>query len=145
MPGLQFRVWYAGRVRGIHPRAWLLSILSAVLQVLIFPLPGLSSLCWLAFVPLFVALLRARPSESLQLDIEGTRLLPARTWQGFLLGDVCGIIWYCGTCYWIFDTMRKDSGVNIAMSAFLLLLFSMTAGVGDGPFAACFAKIPHSR
>jgi len=132
-------------VRGIHHRAWLLSFLSAVLQVLIFPLPGLSSLCWLALVPLFVALLRARPSESLQLDIEGTRLLPARTWQGFLLGYVCGIIWYCGTCYWIFDTMRKYGGVNVAMSAFLLLLFSMTAGLGQGLFGACFAKITNSR
>jgi len=132
-------------VGGIHHRAWLLSLLSAVLQVLIFPLPGLSSLCWLALTPLFAALLRARPSESLQLDIEGTRLLPARSWQGFLLGYVCGIIWYCGTCYWIFDTMRRYGGVNVAMSAFLLLLFGMTAGLGHGLFGACFARITNSR
>ena len=143
--GQSFRVWYAGRVRGIHHRAWLLSLLSAVLQVLIFPLPGLSFLCWLALAPLLVALLRARPSESLQLDIEGTRLLPARTWQGFLLGYVCGIIWHCVTCYWIYDTMRRYGGVNIAMSAFLLLLFGMTAGLGHGLFGACVARVANSR
>jgi apolipoprotein N-acyltransferase len=115
------------------------------LQVLIFPLPGLSFLCWLALAPLLVALLRARPSESLQLDIEGTRLLPARTWQGFLLGYVCGIIWHCVTCYWIYDTMRRYGGVNIAMSAFLLLLFGMTAGLGHGLFGACVARVANSR
>jgi apolipoprotein N-acyltransferase len=123
----------------------LLSLLSAVLQVLIFPLPGLSWLCWLALTPLLAALLRARPSDSLQLDIEGTRLLPARTWQGFLLGYVCGIVWYCGTCYWIFDTMRRYGRVNVAMSAFLLLLFGMTAGLGHGLFGACFARVANSR
>ncbi len=132
-------------MRGIHPRAWLLCLLSAILQILIFPLPGLSFLCWLALVPLLVALLRARPSESLQLDIEGTRLLPARTWQGFLLGYVCGIIWYCVTCYWIYDTMRRYGGVNVALSAFLLLLFGMTAGLGHGLFGACFAKVVNSK
>lgn len=131
-------------MRGIHPQAWLLSLLSAVLQVLIFPLPGLSFLCWFALTPLFVGFLRARSSESLQLDIEGTRLLPARTWQGFLLGYGCGILWYCGTCYWIFDTMRRYGGLNVAMAAFLLLLFGMTAALGHGLFGACFAKIAGS-
>ena len=132
------------RVRGIHHRAWLLCLLSAVLQILIFPLPGLSFLCWLAIAPLLIAILRARSPESLQLNLEGERLLPARTWQGFLLGYVSGILWYCGTCYWIFDTMRRYGGVNVAMSAFLLLLFGMTAGLGHGAFGACFARIANS-
>ena len=133
-----------GRVRGIHHRAWLLCLLSAVLQILIFPLPKLSFLCWLAIAPLLVAMLRARSPELLQLNLEGERLLPARTLQGFLLGYVSGILWYCGTCYWIFDTMRRYGGVNVAMSAFLLLLFGMTAGLGHGLFGACVAKIANS-
>ncbi len=134
-----------GRVRGIHHRAWLLSLLSAVLQVLIFPLPGYSFLCWLALAPLLVALLRSRSPELLQLELDGTRLLPARPWQGFLLGYVCGIVWYGGTCYWIFNTMRQYGGVNVVMSAFLLLLFAMTAGLGHGLFGAGFAWMAGSR
>lgn len=133
------------RVRGIHHRAWLLSLLSAFLQVLIFPLPGLSIFCWVALVPLLLALLQARPPEALQLESAGTRLLPARPWQGFLLGYVCGIVWYAGTCYWVFDTMRQYGGLNVAMSAFLLLLFCMTAGLGHALFGACFALLASSQ
>ena len=132
-------------VRSIHHRAWLLALLSAVLQVLIFPLPGYSILCWIALVPLLLALLRARSPESLQLDIDGTRLLPASPWQGFLLAYLCGIIWYSGTCYWIYNTMRQYGGVNVVMSAFLLLLFSMAVGLAHGLFGACFAWIASSR
>jgi predicted Na+-dependent transporter len=50
------------RVRQIHSSAWLLVLLSAVLQILIFPLPGLYLLSWFALAPLIVALLRARPA-----------------------------------------------------------------------------------
>ena len=126
-------------VRGIRHRAWLLSLLSAFLQVLIFPLPGFSFLCWIAITPLLLAILRARSPELLQLDLEGMVLLPARPWQGFLLGYLCGIVWYSGTCYWIFNTMRQYGRLNIAMSAFLLLLFSMTVGLAHGLFGASFA------
>ena len=134
-----------GRVRGIHHRAWLLCLLSALLQVLIFPLPGFSFLCWLAFAPLLVALLRARSLESLQLELDGTRLLPARPWQGFLLGYGCGILFYGGTCYWVFNTMRQYGGVNVVMSAFLLLLFCMAAGLGHGLFGLCVARLAVAR
>jgi apolipoprotein N-acyltransferase len=85
--------------------------------------------------------MRARVPEALQLDTAGSRLLPARPWQGFLLGYACGIVWYGGTCYWVFNTMRQYGGLNIAMSAFLLLLFCMTAGLGHAIFGVCFAAL----
>ena len=132
-------------MRAIHHRAWLLSLLSAVLQVLIFPLPSFYPLCWLAVAPLLVALLRARSPESLQLELDGTHLLPARSMQGFLLGYFCGILFYAGTCNWIFNTMRQYGGLSTAMSALMLLLFCMTAGLGHGLFAACFARMASSR
>ena len=73
------------RVRQIHSSAWLLMLLSAVLQVLIFPLPGIYILSWLALAPLIVALLRARPAG--ELEVAGSvRLQPASPWQGFLAG-----------------------------------------------------------
>ena len=132
-------------MRAIHHRAWLLSLLSAVLQVLIFPLPSFYPLCWLAVAPLLVALLRARSPESLQLELDGTHLLPARSMQGFLLGYFCGILFYAGTCNWIFNTMRQYGGLSTAMSALMLLLFCMTAGLGHGLLAACFARLASSR
>ena len=91
-------------MRQVHFTAWLLAILSAILQILIFPLPGAYVLSWLALAPLLVAILRARPAGD--LEVAGRlRLQPATPWQGFLLAYVCGIVWYAGTCYWIFDTM----------------------------------------
>jgi len=82
----------------IERSVWLLAILSAVLQVVIFPLPNLYVLSWIALAPLLIALLRARRPETLQLRGE-VELLPATPMQGFLLGYACGIIWYGGTCY----------------------------------------------
>jgi apolipoprotein N-acyltransferase len=132
-------------VLGIHHRAWLLCLLSAILQVLIFPLPGFYFLCWIAIAPLLVALMRARRPEALQLELAELRLLPARVGQGFLLGYLSGMIWCGGTCYWIFPTMRQFGGLNAVASGLLLLLFCMTAGLAQGLFGACFAWLASSR
>jgi len=78
---------------GIERRAWVMAILSAILQVVIFPLPNLYVLSWIAVAPLLVALLRARRPPTLQLQA-GIKLLPARLLQVFALGYVCGILWY---------------------------------------------------
>ena len=51
------------RVRHIHKSAWLLTLLSAVLQILIFPLPDAYLLSWIAITPLLVALLQGPPAE----------------------------------------------------------------------------------
>ena len=133
------------RVRGIQHRAWLLSLLSACLQVAIFPLPGFYLLCWIALAPLFVALLHARRPETLQLELAGDKLLPATPWQGFLLAYVCGIVWYGGTCYWIFDTMHKYGGLNVAVSALLLLAYCMVMGLHHGLFGLLVGLLASSR
>src|ERR1022692_3010344 len=90
-------VCYSFGVRKIHKGAWLLVLLSALLQILIFPLPNFYVLCWVAVAPLLVALLRARKPDTLQLQ-EGMRLLPASPWQAFFLAYLCGILWYAGNC-----------------------------------------------
>jgi apolipoprotein N-acyltransferase len=93
-------------VRQIHSSAWLLMLLSAVLQVLIFPLPGVYVLSWFALSLLIVALLRTSPAG--ELEVAGSlRLGPATPGQAFLLSYLCGILWYAGTCYWIYDTMHQ--------------------------------------
>lgn len=113
--------------------AWLLTILSAVLQVLIFPLPNLYWLSWIAVAPLLVAILRARRPRSLQLQ-GSEKFLPARPAQGFLLGYLTGILWYIGNCYWVYSTMKQYGGLNAAEAAGLLLLFALYLGLYHGLF-----------
>jgi len=120
-------------VRQIHPSAWLLVGLSSFLQVLIFPLPGLYVLSWIAFAPLVVALLRARPAGV--LEIEGSANLQAATpGQAFLLAYVSGILWYAGTCYWIYDTMHQYGGLSAPLALLALFLFCLYLGLYHGLF-----------
>ena len=118
-------------MRQIHSSAWLLILLSAVLQVLIFPLPNVYILSWLALTPLIVALLRARPAGVLEIS-DSVRLQPASPAQAFLLAYVCGILWYAGTCYWIYDTMRQYGGLSAPMAVLALFLFCCYLGLYHG-------------
>jgi len=117
----------------IHNSAWLLVLLSAVLQILIFPLPDLYFLDWAAVAPLLIALLRAREPDTLQL-LAGVKLLPAKPGQAFLLAYACGILWYAGTCYWIYHTMRQYGGVGTLAAAGLLFLFCLYLAIYHGVF-----------
>ncbi len=113
-------------------------MLSAILQVVIFPLPGLYWLAWIAVAPLMIALLRTRPAGVLQLDAPG-KLAPANAVQGFLLGYLCGILWSAGTCYWIYDTMHRYGGLPVPMAFLALLLFCMYIGLYHGLFGLLVA------
>src|ERR1700724_4898958 len=88
-------------------------------------------LCWVAITPLLIALLRARQPQTLQLRA-GIKLLPDSPLQAFLLAYVCGILWYAGTCYWIYDTMHQYGGLNPAVALLALLLFCFYLGVYHG-------------
>ena len=130
-------------MRQIHSSAWLLVLLSAGLQVLIFPLPNLYVLSWIALAPLILALLRAHPKG--ELEIAGlVRLGPANPLQGFVLGYVCGILWYAGTCYWVYDTMRKYGGLEAPVAALALILFCCYLGLYHGAFGWLIALIARS-
>jgi apolipoprotein N-acyltransferase len=128
----------------IHRRAWGLVLVSAALQVVIFPLPGLYGLAWIAVAPLIVAILRSRVPETLQLDGQA-RLLPATPWQGFVLGYLCGILWFAGTCYWIFDTMHRYGGLPIPVAVLAQILFCMYVGLYHGMFGLLLAVIAGSK
>jgi len=130
----------------IHRSAWGLVLLSAVLQVVIFPLPGLYGLAWVAVAPLLVAILRARATETLQLQLDDqAHLLPATPWQGFVLGYVCGILWFAGTCYWIFDTMHRYGGLPIPVAVLALILFCMYVGLYHGMFGLLLVLVAGSK
>jgi apolipoprotein N-acyltransferase len=133
----------------IHRSAWGLVLVSAALQIVIFPLPGMYWLAWIAVAPLLVAILRARSPETLQLDGQ-VRLLPAAPWQGFLVGYACGILWFAGTCYWIFDTMHRYGGMPLPAATLALILFCMYVGLYHGMFGLLLALVAgagsnHSR
>ena len=90
---------------------WLLAILSAILQILIFPSPSLYFLCWIALTPLFVALIDRRYSP---------RLLHCG-----LLACLNGALWYAGTCYWIFHVMHTYGNLSRPTAAGILALFCL--------------------
>jgi len=131
-------------VRQVHSTAWLLAAFSASLQVLIFPLPLVYILSWFALTPLIIAVLRARPTGDLQIA-GGIRLQSATPAQGFLLGYLCGIIWYAGTCYWIYDTMRQYGGLNAPMALLVLFLFCCYLGLYHGVFGLLIGLLAHPR
>src|SRR5215475_797573 len=118
---------------GISRRAWLLATLSAILQVIIFPLENLYILGWIAIAPLLVAIFQARRPGSLQLQgVE--KSVPANAQQGFLLGYACGILWYGGTCYWVFNTMKQYGRIGMVGAFGLLILFCLYLALYHGAF-----------
>ena len=129
-------------MRSIHRNAWLLVLLSAALQILIFPLPNLFMLSWVAVAPLLVALLRARLPNTLQLP-DAPKLLPATPLQGFFLGYVCGILWYAGSCYWIYSVMRHYGGVETLAALGILILFCLYLALYHGAFGFIVSLLAH--
>jgi apolipoprotein N-acyltransferase len=121
-------------VRKIPAKAWALALLSSGLQILIFPKPSLFFLCWVAMVPLLYALLRGRGGEGELLDAEGRSLRPLTLWQGFVLAWVSGVVWYLGTCYWIYPVMNAYGNLGPAMAGFVALLFCLIMALHHGAF-----------
>jgi apolipoprotein N-acyltransferase len=115
-------------------------VLSTGLQIVLFPLPNLYWLSWIAVAPLLVAILRARVPETLQLDGQA-RLLPATPWQGFLLGYGSGILWWAATCYWVFGTMHQYGRLPAPVAGLLMLGFCMYLALYQGLFGSVLALI----
>jgi len=132
-------------VRQIQKKAWLLALFSGVLQILIFPLPGLYILSWIATAPLLLAILQARRPGTLQLNDSGVRLEPASPGQGFLLGYASGIVWYAGTCYWVYDTMHQYGGLSVPGALGVLLLFCLYLGLYNGVLGLLIALAADRR
>ena len=131
-------------MRTIQKSAWVLAAVSGVLQVLIFPLPNLYFLCWIAYAPLLVALLRTRRNETVLLPeslAQGSDLTCATPIQGFVLAWVSGIVATAGSCFWMFHAMHQYGGLDFATSLGLLVLFCLWIGSNIGLFGIVFACV----
>lgn len=124
-----------------------MAILSGILQVVIFPSLSLYPLCWIALAPLFIAILRARDPDAVQLLAEGgsSYLAPANLRQGFLLGYVSGIVWYLGSCYWVFHAMHNYGGLGAFTSVLILILFALYVSLYHGLFGILLAISARKR
>ncbi len=113
----------------------MLAVLSGVLQSLIYPLPGLTFLCWIALAPVLVAILRGR------LPAGGGEPQPVSAGQGFLLAYIGGVIWSFGTTYWIYHVMHVYGGLSGAVSLGVLVLFCFALGLVWGIFGLLLALL----
>ncbi len=117
-------------MRSIPARLWALSLLSALLQIVPFPIAGPVPLwrrifCWFCLTPLLAALLhRDQRGKSLKLL------------QGTLLGYAQGVLWYAGNCYWIYRTMHLYGDIPRLPSLGILLLFSLYLGLYTALFGS---------
>jgi apolipoprotein N-acyltransferase len=149
------------RLRGWH--RWAAAILSAILLELPFPIAGpmppwRGTFAWFALVPLLWAVLShlsgedkdaARPHPTDEDLSVGTPRVghpggvdvrhPLR--RAFLLAYVCGVLWYIGNCYWIYDTMLLYGDLPPVVSALILVLFSLVLGLYFGLFGLGIAFV----
>jgi len=113
-----------------------LSLLAGGLQVLVFPKPNLYFLSWIAMAPLMYALLRGRGGEGELFDAEGRSLRPFTVWQGFLIAWACGVLWYIGTCYWIYPVMHGYGGLSPMVAGLIMAGYCIIMGMHHGAFGA---------
>jgi apolipoprotein N-acyltransferase len=107
---------------------------SSGLQILVFPKPSLYFLCWIAMVPLLYALLRGRGGEGELVDPEGRSLRPFTLIQGFLIAWVSGVIWYLGTCYWIYPVMHGYGNLGVITASLIALGYCLIMAMHHGVF-----------
>jgi apolipoprotein N-acyltransferase len=110
-----------------------MAVLSGILQVLPFPIAGpvpvwRTTFCWVALLPLLWALLANDKNDK-----------PLTLRQGAALGYLCGIIWYLGNCYWIYQTMYLYGGLAKPIAAGILILFCLYLGLYHALFGTLVA------
>ncbi|HXC96273.1 MAG TPA: apolipoprotein N-acyltransferase [Edaphobacter sp.] len=120
-------------MRRIPLRLWALAALSAFLQILPFPIAGpvppwRTVFCWAALLPLFWTLLANDKTEN-----------PLTVRQAASLSYFCGILWYLGNCYWIYQTMYLYGGLAKPVAGAILILFCLYLGLYHALFGVLFA------
>ena len=127
---MQHAFWKSGSWK-----LWATAGLSAGLLELPFPLAGplpvwRSIFAWFALVPLLWALLSSGCVD---------RPRPLR--RSFLLGYLCGVLWFGGNCYWVRDTMSHYGDLPPGAPTLLLVAFSLYLGLYFGLFGLSVALV----
>jgi apolipoprotein N-acyltransferase len=109
-------------------KLWVAAAFSAVMLELPFPFAGplpawRTVFAWFGLVPLLCAL----------LSPAGIRE-PRSLRRAFLLGYLCGFLWYVGNCYWIRDTMMHYGDMPVLAPLLLLVAYSLVLGLYFGFF-----------
>jgi apolipoprotein N-acyltransferase len=97
---------------------YLLALLTAILLVLSFPRFNLVWCAPVALAPLLVAVAR-EPSP----------------WRRFLLGEIAGVVYWFGVCYWIEGVLANYGGLNAPLAWLSFLLFCLIKALHMGVFA----------
>jgi apolipoprotein N-acyltransferase len=87
-----------------------------------------------------VAIVGPVASQQVILDRRGRNLTAISTWQGFLLGYACGIVWYAGSCFWVYHVMHVYGGLSAPIAVGILALFCLYLGLYHGLFGALLAR-----
>ncbi len=61
--------------------------------------------------------------------------------QSAALGYACGVAWFFGNCYWIYQTMYLYGGLPAPAAFGILVLFSLYLGLYLGLFAATYSGV----
>ncbi len=93
------------------------ALLSGLLQVLVFPRFALSWLAPVCLVPLLLAL----PGQSRR--------------RSFVLGWLAGMVFWGGTCRWIYPVLRDHASVTPVIAGLLFIGFFAVKAVHSGVFA----------
>jgi apolipoprotein N-acyltransferase len=120
-------------------KPWAAAALSACLLELPFPLAGPLPLwrtvfAWFGLVPLLCAILSKAGT-----GVGTGQPRPLR--RGFLLGYLCGFLWYMGNCYWVRDTMASYGDMPAIFPVLLLVGFSLVLGLYFGLFGLGVALV----
>jgi apolipoprotein N-acyltransferase len=108
-------------------RSLALAVLSGILLSASFPGPGYSHLSWFALVPLLLAL----------------RDLTVRT--GLLIGFLFGLVFFCGTVSWVFNSIHVYGHVPLLPASFITLLFCVVLALFYAPFGAVIVHVRETR
>jgi len=94
------------------------AVLSGLLLVLSFPQAHLTLLAWVALAPLLATLSYRRSRPRL-----------------FLLGYLTGLVFFFGSCHWIYDVMRIYGHLSVVAAGGVLLLFVLSFALFFGLFS----------
>ena len=125
-------------MRSVSPRLPGLVLLSALLQLAPFPIAGpvpeaRRLVSWFCLVPLLWCLNGESEGKPLTLR------------QSAGLGYLCGVAWFAGNCYWIYQTMSLYGGLPGPVALGILLLFSLYLGLYFALFGLCFAALRRAQ